>query len=436
MLLFNNHNHLITNGNSLAGESAIDNYKGKVDLILTNPPFGAKFSSDELRLNAKTNYPLLHDLIFKNGSNFSSEILFVDRCISLLKPNGKLLAVLPDSVISSAGLNSTLRYRLINSKAINIRGIIELPAVTFAQAGTRTKTSILYLEKVAEVGKKNYVFVAQSEQIGFEVSTKKGATVKVETGENDLLKIFETYQNNNYSLNGIEQKVLNESPSCILVKSELLHQKSWTASHYNARKLQAVKKFKKSGGDIELVKLKEIVDFLTNERKKEYIPNDSKCISILHILNDDNLNYEELLTYNPKYQGTVCKPGDLLFSKINPRILRVLVVPDLGLNLTCSSEFEIINSTIDVTNYGIKLLLMLPSVQTQINYLTSGTSSSHNRIKSIHLGDVLIPLPRRDTKLYHELLAKAKEYERKNKKINELRLEMSGLKNEVFELVS
>lgn len=436
MLLFNNHSHLITNGNSLAGESAIDNYKGKVDLILTNPPFGAKFSSSELRPNARNNYPLLHDLILKNGSNFSSEVLFIDRCISLLKPNGKLLAVLPDSVISSAGLNSTLRHRLINTRTINIRGIIELPAVTFAQAGTRTKTSILYLEKTSDFEKKNYVFIGQSEQIGFEVSTKKGATVKVETGENDLLKIFETYKNSNFALNKIEQKVLNENPSCVLINPELLHQKSWTPSHYNARKLQAIKKFIKQDSEVELVRLNEIVDFITNSRKKEYIPSGSKCISVLHILNDDNLNYEELLTYNPKYQGTVCKPGDLLFSKINPRILRVLVVPELGLDLTCSSEFEIINSRIDISNYGIKLLLMLPSVQTQINYLTSGTSSSHNRIKSVDLANVQIPLPRKHSKLYDELLTKANEYESRNKKMNELRLEMSGIKNEVFELVS
>jgi type I restriction-modification system DNA methylase subunit len=436
MMLFNNHNHLITNGNSLAGVSAIDDYKGKVDLILTNPPFGAKFTSDELKPNAKNNYPILHDLILKNGSNFSSEILFVDRCISLLKPNGKLLAVLPDSVISSAGLNSTLRHRLINTRGINIRGIIELPAVTFAQAGTRTKTSILYLEKVAEAPTKKLVFIGQSEQIGFEVSTKKGATVKVESGENDLLKIFETYKNNNYSGNAIEQKVLNESPSCVLIKPDFLKENSWTPSHYNARKLTAVKKFKKNDGDVELVKLNEIADFLTNARKKEYIPNGSKCISILHILNDDNLNYEELLTYEPKYQGTVCRPGDLLFSKINPRILRVLVVPELGFSLTCSSEFEILNSNIEISNYGLKLLLMLPSVQTQINYLTSGTSSSHNRIKSADLANVLIPLPKAKTKLYEELFAKAKEYERRNKKINELKLEMSGLKNEFFELVT
>jgi type I restriction-modification system DNA methylase subunit len=436
MLLFNNQSHLITNGNSLAGESAIDNYKGKVDLILTNPPFGAKFSSEELKPNARNNYPLLHDLIFKNGTNFSSEILFVDRCISLLKPNGKLLAVLPDSVISSAGLSSTLRHRLINTRGIQIRAIIELPAVTFAQAGTRTKTSILYLEKIAETQNKNYVFIGQSEQIGFEVSTKKGATVKVESGENDLLKIFETYKKNNFSENGVEQKVLNESPSCVLVKPEVLHQKSWTPSHYNARKLTAVKKLKKNGSNVELVKLNEIADFLTNARKREYIPNDSKCISILHILNDDNLNYEELLTYEPKYPGIVCRSGDLLFSKINPRILRVLVVPELGLNLTCSSEFEIMNSTTELSNYGLKLLLMLPSVQTQINYLTSGTSSSHNRIKSADLANVLIPLPKTGTQLYDELFAKAKEYERRNKKMNELKLEMSGLKNEFFELVT
>lgn len=436
MLLFNNHNHLIANGNSLAGVSALDNYKDKVDLILTNPPFGAKFSSDELKPNAKSNFPLLHDLILKNATNFSSEILFVDRCISLLKPNGKLLAVLPDSVISSAGLSSTLRKRLINTKGVKIRGIIELPAVTFAQAGTRTKTSILYLEKVAETERRNYVFVAQSEQIGFEVSTKKGATVKVECGENDLPKIFETYQNSSFTANGVEQKILNESPSCVLIKPELLHQKSWTPSHYNAKKLQAVKTLRRSSGEVELVKLNEIVDFVTNERKREPIPNDNKCISILHILNDDNLNYEEMLTYNPKYPGIVCKAGDLLFSKINPRILRVLVVPELGLNLTCSSEFEIMNSVIDINNYGIKLLLMLPSVQTQINYLTSGTSSSHNRIKSADLAHVLIPLPKQNSKLYKELFFKAKEYERRNIKINDLKLEMSGLKKEVFELVS
>ncbi|MDQ3022454.1 MAG: N-6 DNA methylase [Bacteroidota bacterium] len=436
MLLFNNFNHLISNGNSLVGSSSLDKYKGQVDLILTNPPFGAKFKSEELKIDAKNHFPLLHDLIFKNNSNFDSEILFIDRCISLLKPNGKLLAILPDSVISSSGLNSILRFRLLNTKSLNIKGLIELPAVTFAQAGTRTKTSILYLEKLVKEKSKKYIFVAQSENIGFEVSSKKGTTLKIEKGENDLLKIFDFYKNNNFSFNGSEEKVLNEYPSCVLIKSELINKKSWTPSHFNARKFQLIKKLKKNNSEVELLKLKDAVEFLTNARKKEYIENGSKCISVLHILNDDNLNYEEMMSYNPKFAGTVCKTGDLLFSKINPRILRVLVVPDLGCHLTCSSEFEIMDSKIEINNYGIKLLLMSPSVQTQINYLTSGTSSSHNRIKSHDLANVLIPFPKKSTKLYEEFLEKTKAYEKRNKKINELKLEISSLKSKVFEIIS
>jgi hypothetical protein len=61
----------------------------------------------------------------------------------------------------------------------------------------------------------------------------------------------------------------------------------------------------------------------------------------------------------------------LLFSKINPRILRVLVVPELGLNLTCSSEFEIINSKIEINNYSHKNYIYKKKCG-QITYIFNG----------------------------------------------------------------
>lgn len=428
----NNQSHIVANGNSLVGQSLISQYQGKVDLILTNPPFGAKFSSSELKENVKQNYPLLYDTILKNGTQFSSEVLFVDRCLALLKPGGKLLAVLPDSVISSAGMTATLRHRLAYSRQISIKAIIELPAVTFAQAGTRTKTSILYLEK----SESNLpVFIAQSNNIGFEVSTKKGATVKYECGKNDLPQILETYQKSDFVINDLSQKVLNTSPSCVLVNPETLKTNSWTPNHYHAQRFIAVNSFIANNQETELVKLSDIAYFDTNTRKRETIADQSKCISILHV-NGEELNIEELVVYNPKYQGSVCKGGDLLFSKINPRILRVLIVPELDFPLTCSTEFEIINSKIAISNYGLKLLLMLPSVQKQINSLTSGTSSSHNRIKSKDLSEVLIPLPKIGTPLYKNLLGKAELYEQKNRAFNEIKYEMFRLKSDVFDLVS
>jgi len=434
LILANNHNHIIANGNSLTGNSILNQYHGKVDLILTNPPFGAKFTSVELKEKVKQNYPHLHDVIIKNGNNFSSEILFIDRYIALLKPKGKLLVVLPDSVISSAGLNETLRFRLANYKNVTIKGIIELPAVTFAQAGTRTKTSILYLEKTEKT--ENFgVFMAKSDDIGFQVSNKKGATVKSIEGQNDLLKILDIYKTNNYRLNGENTKVINDAPSCVLVKSEYLVNNSWTPNHYHALKFNAFNGLQKKKSEINFIKLSDIVRFETLNRKKEYIPKDSKCISILHV-NDDNLNLEELFIYDPKFHGTVCKKGDLLFSKINPRILRILVVPDLQIPLTCSTEFEIMNSTIELSNYAIKLLLMLPSVQNQIQSLTSGTSSSHNRIKTKDLSEVLIPLPVKNSELYNELLKKANEFEQSNISVNEMRFQMYNIKNQIFELIS
>jgi len=111
-------------------------------------------------------------------------------------------------------------------------------------------------------------------------------------------------------------------------------------------------------------------------------------------------------------------------------------VPELGKDLTCSSEFEIMNSRITIGNYGIKLLLMSPAVQTQINYLTSGTSSSHNRIKAADLANVLIPLPKKGTALYEELFEISSDYEKKNKSLNKLRIEMTQTKKSVFELLS
>ncbi|TAE17987.1 MAG: SAM-dependent DNA methyltransferase [Bacteroidetes bacterium] len=430
LFLANIQNQVIANDNSLVGKSFLDEYEGKIDLILTNPPFGAKFSSGELKHLAKQHYPLLQDLILKNGTNFSSEILFIDRCLQMLKPNGKLLAVVPDSVISSAGLANMLRCRLAYKKNVQVKAIIELPAVTFAQAGTRTKTSILYLQKTDNLHKST--FMAKCENIGFEVSTKKGATVKYAEGENELPKILTAYKKTNFDEPIEKELVLSQKPSCVLINSELLKTQSWTASHYNAEKYEAINLLKNN--EIQLVKLSEIAKFETNIRKKEVILPESKCISVLHIVNSDNLNYEELLTYNPKYQGTVCKGGDLLFSKINPRILRVLVVPELDFPLTCSSEFEIMNSKTELSNYALKLLLMLPYVQTQINATTSGTSSSHNRIKSQDLGNILIPLPYKNTEKYQKLVQKASIYEQKDKQFNHLRFEMFQLKNDVFEL--
>lgn len=276
LMMFNNKNHIISNDNSLVGETILNNYKGQVDLILTNPPFGAKFNSTELRNGAKDNFPILQDLIIKNGSVFNSEILFLDKCLSLLKQGGKLLIILPDSVISSAGLNSVIRHRIAINHNFRIKALIELPPVAFAQAGTRTKTSILYIEKNNQQAN-DQTFIGICENIGFEVSTRKGATVKIEKGNNDLINIFNTYKNIPPDLNIKEHKVINNNPSCVLIKSKSLEDNSWTPSHYNAARFKAIDSLKKSDSSDDLVRLSDLVIF---DLKKKNVILSRKTASV------------------------------------------------------------------------------------------------------------------------------------------------------------
>lgn len=124
------------------------------DLILTNPPFGSDMNDREaLRL-------------FRTGKNRTSRrrgVLFVERCMQLLKPGGRLAIVLDDSVLNQAK-NDDVR-QLIRRDNI-VEAVISLPDVTFMPYST-AKSSILVLRRkrsVAEV--QGPVFMADVENVG------------------------------------------------------------------------------------------------------------------------------------------------------------------------------------------------------------------------------------------------------------------------------
>ena len=71
----------ISIGNSIIGDSNIDRYHGQVDLIFTNPPFGAGYNVSELNLEK---YPILKGIDNFEGM-VDSELLMLDRCIGMLK---------------------------------------------------------------------------------------------------------------------------------------------------------------------------------------------------------------------------------------------------------------------------------------------------------------------------------------------------------------
>ena len=125
--------------------------KNYFDLIITNPPFGTtgKISDKSILKNFKLACKWnKYDKSYLNSEKLLShqvpEILFIERCIELLKLGGKMAIILPNGNLE----NPTLKYlRHFISYTCDVLSVIKLPQDTFIHSGTGVKTSILFLKK-------------------------------------------------------------------------------------------------------------------------------------------------------------------------------------------------------------------------------------------------------------------------------------------------
>ena len=154
-------------------------FEGRFDIILTNPPFGANVEpSDKIleeqitlpdevereyariygnpykealaRVRAAKDKPIasLFELPKAKGNNtlgkIKTELLFIERCLDLLKPGGRLGIVLPESVFN----NPSLAYvREFCENRAFIRAVVSLPQETFVSSGASVKASLLFMQK-------------------------------------------------------------------------------------------------------------------------------------------------------------------------------------------------------------------------------------------------------------------------------------------------
>ena len=372
----------INSGNSIVNESSLDKYAGKVDLIFTNPPFGAEYEKSALNIGC---YPILK----ASGTSakiLPSELLLLDKCIYMLKPGGYLAIVLPDSVFSSKGIYSAYRDYLMRN--YDILGVVGLPSVTFAQAGTRTNTCILILRKETP-SPNGKLFMADCKDIGYVVKERAGVPVKIEQGTNEMTIIAEKIINADFST-----KIVCTNPSVTMIESEDYVGNCLKPSFYAAGRFNSISELKARITDgFTIKKLGEIVDFVTVGRKSFMVSDTIKHISVLHINANCTIAFNEVETFVPVSKGRECQPGELIFSKINPRIPRMAVIPEKEIRLVCSNEFEIMRSKGVIGMYALCFLLKTESVMKQIENLTAGTSSSHSRIKREQLEDILVPIP-------------------------------------------
>ena len=365
-------------GNSIVGKSTLSKYKGKVKFIFTNPPFGAEYSKAELDL---VDYPLLSK-IKTTSAAYPSELLMLDKSIALLCDEGYLAIVLPDAVFSAKGLYSEYRDMLLSH--VMIKGVYELPPVTFAQAGTRTNTCVLYLKK--KKVKQQCMYMSICDDVGYAVKERGGAPIKVKSGKNEMIEIATSIISNKDCL-----KIVSNRPSVTYISEKDLIENSLNPTFYAAERLGIVEKLASLDSQC-IYKLADVAEFVTKTRKSMMVSDKVKHISVLHINPNTTISFTDVENFNPICKGRECFEGDVIFSKINPRIPRMAVIPKTKYKLVCSNEFEILRAKEGIDPYILCHLLRTRIVNSQIVNLTSGTSSSHNRIKTEQLADIRLPL--------------------------------------------
>jgi type I restriction enzyme M protein len=188
-------------------------FEGRFDIILTNPPFGANveptdkvlevdikvnsvaeqrylneygdlYREAQNRVKAALNQPIaklfeLPKRAEKKGKTeygkIKTEVLFVERCLDLLKPGGRLGIVLPEGIFN----NPSLAYvREFTENRAFLRAVVSLPQETFISSGASVKCSLLFLQKFTEEEQKNFDETYATAKA--EVKDKYAEEIKVE----------------------------------------------------------------------------------------------------------------------------------------------------------------------------------------------------------------------------------------------------------------
>ncbi|MEC8025363.1 MAG: N-6 DNA methylase [Myxococcota bacterium] len=106
---------------------------GTFDIIATNPPFAGDVTNEYVHSYA------LH----QPGRRTERDILFLERCVKMLSPNGRLGIVLPHNKVGSKRYAFVRRWLLCH---MQIYAVVSLPQYTFAPH-TSQRAVIIYAQK-------------------------------------------------------------------------------------------------------------------------------------------------------------------------------------------------------------------------------------------------------------------------------------------------
>ncbi len=391
----------------------MDKYNGQFDIVMTNPPFGSNIDAGSEELRKK------YDLAFKWKYNKKSDkwektsilsnkvppqVLFIERCIKLLKCGGKLGIILPESIFSSNSYKYVVNYITTNTKILAIISMPEELFKTTGKSGTHTKTCAVILEKNISNYNNDTVFMAEAKWCGHD---SRGIPIPYDDLPEILLryKHYEKQSLGEYSHLGFKLK-LNEIYDNIFIPNyydpeinEELEKLSGSHELYTIEQLENKGIISISSGD-------EIGKLAYGTGKIPFIRSSDISNWEIKVDPKHTISEEIYLKFARKQD---IRPNDILLVKDGTYLIgTTAIVTEYDTKILLQSHiFKIRIKNYEILNpYMLLALLSSDIVQKQIR----SKQFSQDIIDSIgsRFSEVVIPIPI-DTAVKNEIIKNVKE---------------------------
>lgn len=386
----------------------------KFDIVLTNPPFSRGYNSkkkDEAKILEE--YDIAHIENTNKLKSVKSNVLSLEIYRDLLKPHGKLITVIDESVLNSY---SGRDYRKFIKKYFIVKAIISLPQNAFVNADANVKTSIVYLiKKEDEDEEQGDVFMAISDNIGHTYSGKSDLKncdllevhdyshkiVNEKVGETILDRFLE------YEEKGHLEK--EDDKSFILKKEELTPARTEEEDELKGRldcyshmpsykKLLKELKVMEKDGKVELLKGGDL-NILKQMSKEEYDKLKTQTFKYIDIGNTEKDlgtikgNEEDLLIALPTRARMQIKENDILIPAPVHSASGIIIIPKEYDGQLCSNGFIVIRPKDYDEAVLFYTILKSDFLQKQFFYLQSGINQQAITDRNFN-SFVYIPVPK------------------------------------------
>lgn len=396
------------------------------DVALTNPPFAKEYAR---KTDAERQILDQYELAYQNSgrnrtpvARLKSSMMFIERYHDLLKPGGRLVTVIDDSIL---GGDREKRVRSFIREKFIVVAVVSLPGDAFQRSQARVKTSIVVLQK------KNFpeeeqppVFMYYCTRVGIdEVARQRVLPIDelnrraAEEETEEVTKLYRAFLNGDsaaddwtVSADAITERM--DVKACL--PSAGRNVEKWQQDGHRVAEVREL--LRPAFIDIEDVAV------LNKDRAKDVIlaADSDEMVTLLRVRYDGTAESGETIAASDSTYETLYKvrAGDIVISHINAVHGAIAVIPEQLDGLVATKEYTVCRP--HEGYHPFLIWQMLRSPEARADLLLSSTGMGRTRVDWEIVSKLQLPVPSEEvSKATVEAIQKARALEQQARQLYE-----------------